>query len=198
MNNSKSTDFKPIVVLIDLQALHSVQRIKEQLEKTVGHSIKPMDFVEWVELLCMEACVGDVGCEIQVLMLSDKDSTDIDIVVPSNLKQLDGMATQTKSGEIQFAWMSTEGMTSIDSMLLDTLQILLKLNSIQHLLVVSSNVKAWDSINAVIEDRKHGEPDGGQHIPDIMLFEFVKDGESGTSGIRRTNVGQSMAIALGL
>ncbi len=198
MNDNESTDFKPIVVLIDLQALHSVQRIKEQLEKHVGHSIKPMDFVEWVELLCMEACVGDVGCEIQVLMLSDKDSTDIDIVVPSNLKQLDCMATQTKSGEIQFAWMSTEGMTSIHSMLLDTLHILLKLNSIQHLLVVSSNVKAWDGINAVVEDRKQREPDGSQHIPDIMLFEFVKDGESGTSGIRRTNVGKSMSIALGL
>ncbi len=198
MNDNKTTDFKPIVVLIDTQALRNVQRIKGQLEETLGRSIQPMDFVGWIELLCMEACVGDVGCEIQVLMICDKDNADISIVEPSDLKQLDGMATQTQSGEMQFALLSTEDMVSTDAMLLDTLQTLLRQNSLQHLLVVSSCISAWDDIHAAVEALKHEKSDGSQHIPDIMLFEFVKDGESGTSGIRRTNVGQSMSLAFGL
>lgn len=197
MSGSKSPDFKPIVVLMDMQLLSgSITRIKKPLEKAFGRGFPQMDFVGWLVMLCLEAGIEGNGNEIQVLMVCDRKSTDIGILMPSDIKQLDGMATQTECGEMQFALLPTEDMVTTDAMLLDTLQTLLGQDSIRQLIVVPNRIGVWDDVCAVVKKARMETPDR-QHAADVMLFELGESGEGGTAGIRRANVLQSLSVSLG-
>lgn len=197
MIGSKSPDFKPIVVLMDMQLLSgSIMRIKEPLEKAFGRGFPQMDFVGWLVMLCMEAGIEGNDNEIQVLMVCDRKSTDIGILMPSDIKQLDGMATQTECGEMQFALLPTEDMVTTDAMLLDTLQTLLGQDSIRQLIVVPNRIGVWDDVCAAVKEARM-EMSDRQHTADVMLFELGESGEGGMAGIRRANVLQSLSVSLG-
>ncbi len=197
MSGSKSPDFKPVVVLMDMQLLSgSITRIKEPLEKAFGRGLPQMDFVGWLVMLCAEAGIEGSDNEIQVLMVCDRKSTDIGILMPSDIRQLDGMATQTECGEMQFALLPTEDMVTTDAMLLDTLQTLLGQGSIRQLMIVPNRIGVWDDVCAVVRKARMEAPDS-RNIADVMLFELGESCEGGTTGIRRTNVLQSLSVALG-
>lgn len=197
MSDTKSSEFKPIVVLLDMRLLSgSITRIKEPLEKAFGRGLPQMDFVGWLVMLCDETGIEGNGNEIQVLMVCDRESMDIGILTPSDIKQLDGMATQTECGEMQFALLPTEDMVTTDALLLDTLQTLLRQGGIQQLIVVPNRIGVWDDVCAVVKEARL-EASDSRHIPDIMLFELGESGDGGTAGIRRANVLQSLSVSLG-
>lgn len=129
--------FSENVMLIDVAFLNEmVHNVKTFMSEKIGRELPDLDLPAWLSYLALDAGLRGADNEIQVLMLHDGTSTDLTCCMPSNLKQLDGMACRTPLGEFSFVSVSAADIVSCEQLFFDLMNLALHSSEVKRLMLV--------------------------------------------------------------
>lgn len=165
--NGEDIKFSENVILLDVAFLNGmVHRVREIMGQKLGRELPPLDLVEWLTCLLLDAGVRGDGNEVQVLLVhADGHDTRLDACLPASLKELDGKACATPLGEFSFAGVTGEGLATGEHLYFDLMTLLLNDSGLRTLLLVpSTEVSDEEMENVMLQVRK----DMGQDADRIL------------------------------
>ena len=139
--------FPSNVVLIDAAFLNLVVTdLKKYFEKTLMRELQEIDLSELVTYIVLDAGMAVGDNQIQILMVYDKDSA-----------ELNGVAFKSQFGEFSFASVPCEEMVSREELYLDLLSIVLDSADVERLILVSFNEEYGDKVMERLKGVKNKE-----------------------------------------
>lgn len=129
--------FSENVILIDVAFLNEiVYSAKKVLSSKLGRELPDVDFPTWLSYLALDAGLREGDNEIQVLLVRDGGSGELNCCIPSDLDKLNGMACRTPLGEFMFASISAEGIVSCENLYLDLMNLALDSAEVNRLMLI--------------------------------------------------------------
>lgn len=174
----KNTDikFSEYVILLDVAFLGGMVRsVREVMEHRLGRELPPLDLVEWLTCLLLDAGVRGGGHQIQVLLVKTGGHTTVlNGCVPSELDELDGKACATSLGECSFTLVTDEGLVTKGHLFFDLLTLLLNDSSLQALLLVpAAEIPDSDVEDVLLQIRKDMGEEAGKALSRTHWFRMA-------------------------
>jgi hypothetical protein len=183
------------IIIVDVEALNqTVTNLLCFLENTLHRNLNKIDLETWIVDLALDAGLRDGGHKTQILFVSDNDSVNLEHFKSGNLKALDGWGCRNQFGEFIISAISSEGLTSRESVYLDLLQIILNSKDVKRVVVVPSDDEYGERLSILLENAKQFiAPESPKNI---VRFFSVKPGN--TPGYKGEILIYSLMHALGI
>ncbi len=172
MNNT-DMKFSENVVLLDVAFLRGmVRRVREVMGERLGRELPPLDLVEWITCLLLDAGVRGGGNEVQVLLVhAGTEAKALDGCLPASLDELDGKACGTVLGEYSFSVVTDEGLAGGRHLYLDLLALLLNGGNLRSLLLLpSAEMPDADVEGAMVQARTDMGEEAGRNLSRTHWF----------------------------
>ena len=140
------------VMLIDVAFLNFVVTdLKKYFEKVLKRPLQEIDLTELVSYLALDADIKEGQNEVQLLMVYDKESSELQHCSPSDLTgELDGVAFKNQIAEFVFAGVPCEEMVLREDLYLDLLSIVTDSADVKKLIIVSFNEEYGQRVSDVL------------------------------------------------
>lgn len=168
--------FAEHVVLLDVAFLKGMVRgVREVMARKLGRELPPLDLVEWITCLLLDAGVRGGGNEVQVLLVqAGKQGGELDGCLPAALDALDGQACATPLGECSFTLVTDEGLATKGHLFFDLLTLLLNDGSLQTLLLVpAAEIPDSDVEDVLLQVRKDMGEEAGKALSRTHWFRLT-------------------------
>lgn len=129
------------VMLIDVAFLNfAVTDLKRYFEQVLKRPLQKIDLTELTSYLALDAGIEEGPNEVQLLMVYDQESSELQHCSPSDLKEvLNGVAFKNQIAEFAFASVPCEEMVTREELFLDLLNIVTDSADVKKLIIVSFN-----------------------------------------------------------
>lgn len=140
------------VMLIDVAFLNFVVTdLKKYFEKVLKRPLQEIDLTELVSYLALDADIKEGQNEVQLLMVYDKESSELQHCSPSDLTgELDGVAFKNQIAEFVFVGVPCEEMVLREDLYLDLLSIVADSADVKKLIIVSFNEEYGQRVSDVL------------------------------------------------
>ncbi|WP_300700782.1 DUF6621 family protein [Bacteroides sp.] len=130
-------EFSENVILIDVVFLNKIAyHAKKVLGERLGRELPSIDLPAWLSYLSLDAGLRGSDNEIQVILLHDEATHELDGCEPANLDGLNGMACRTSLGEFAFSCVTPAQITSCEALYLDLMNLALDSADVKRLMLV--------------------------------------------------------------
>lgn len=167
-------------------------------ERMIGRRIPQADMARWVECIALDGGMRPVNSRpatansqllSQVVLLHDTERCRMENFAPGHYAdELDGKAFTGNLGEFAFTCSSSEGMTTKEHLLLDTVQLVAQVKGVKRLMVVPSE----EHIGSVRQLLRRFDDD------DRRITVFTMQPLTGSVPFRQEILGYSLMAALGV
>lgn len=146
------------VVIIDIEFLNfMLTNFHGFLSKQLNRDVEWLSMADFLTLLGLDAEIEEGQRDIQVLLLHSDKTKKVACASPSDLiKELNGVAFKSSLGEFIFSSVSTAGLTSIDGLYTDLLELALSAENVEKVLLVAD--EAYDkNMQHIIREKGGGK-----------------------------------------
>lgn len=174
--NTADIKFAEHVVLLDVAFLKGMVRgVREVMARKLGRELPPLDLVEWITCLLLDAGVRGGGNEVQVLLVqAGKQGGELDGCLPAALDALDGQACATPLGECSFTVVTDEGLAAGTHLFFDLMTLLLNDSSLKTLLLVPSAEQPDEEVdNVMLQVREDMGEEAGKALSRTHWFRLT-------------------------
>ncbi len=150
---NKKIEFPEHIIIVDVEFLNfMVSNFREFLSTQLNRELPDLSIAELFTCLALDSKIEEGVKEIQVLLLHDKNTSKLQFATPSSLeKELNGVAFKSSLGEFVFSAVSTENLTSVDTLFLDLLTLGLESEKTKKILLISDDQYDEDLIKLLKE-----------------------------------------------
>lgn len=141
------------VMLIDAAFLNFVVTdLKRYFEQLLKRPLQEIDLTELVTYLALDADIEEGANQVQLLMVYDRESSELAHCSPSDLKgELNGVAFKNQIAEFAFAGVPCEEMVTREELFLDLLNIVTDSADVKKLIVVSFNEEYGQPVSEALK-----------------------------------------------
>lgn len=147
------------VMLIDVAFLNFVVTdLKKYFEQVLKRPLQEINLTGLVSYLALDAGIEEGANEVQLLMVYDRESSELQHCSPSDLKEeLNGVAFKNQIAEFAFAGVPCEEMVTREELFLDLLNIVTDSADVKKLIVVSFNEEYGQPVSDALKRVKGKE-----------------------------------------
>lgn len=147
------------VMLIDVAFLNFVVTdLKKYFEQVLKRPLQEINLTGLVSYLALDAGIEEGANEVQLLMVYDRESSELQHCSPSDLKEeLNGVAFKNQIAEFAFAGVPCEEMVTREELFLDLLNIVTDSTDVKKLIVVSFNEEYGQPVSDALKRAKGKE-----------------------------------------
>lgn len=147
------------VMLIDVAFLNFVVTdLKKYFEQVLKRPLQEINLTGLVSYLALDAGIEEGANEVQLLMVYDRESSELQHCSPSDLKEeLNGVAFKNQIAEFTFAGVPCEEMVTREELFLDLLNIVTDSTDVKKLIVVSFNEEYGQPVSDALKRAKGKE-----------------------------------------
>ena len=151
----KDIKFEETVFLVDTAYLNfMLVNFKGFLENQVKRELPKIQVADLLAYLALDAHIEEGEKNIQVVLISDDQTTKLENAEPSKLKkELYGVAFDSSLGEFLFSSVTTEGLVSREELYLDILDIALTSKAVKNLILLSFDDEYGDKVLNKIDNK---------------------------------------------
>lgn len=147
------------VMLIDVAFLNFVvMDLKKHFERALKRPLQEIDLTELVTYLVLDAGLEEGQNQVQLLMIYDKESSNLQHCSPSDVrKELDGVAFKNQIAEFTFCGVPCEEMVSREDLFIDLLNIVSDSADVKRMIVLSFNEEYGQTVLKALKKVKGKE-----------------------------------------
>ncbi|MBR5193450.1 MAG: hypothetical protein IKW37_03420 [Bacteroidaceae bacterium] len=150
---SNELKFAEKVILIDASYINKVTGdLSQHFGQMIGRELPKADLPIFLECVAMDAAIQPGENVLQVLLVYDKEHTQMDAFNPGDLKkELNDVAFKSQLGEFQLNTFEPSDMADREAFFLEAVKLVADAKEVKHLVVVPSETEYGDKLPEILE-----------------------------------------------
>ena len=150
---SNELKFVEKVILIDASYINKVTGdLSQHFGQMIGRELPKADLPIFLECVAMDAAIQSGENVLQVLLVYDKEHTQMDAFNPGDLKkELNDVAFKSQLGEFQLNTFEPSDMADREAFFLEAVKLVADAKEVKHLVVVPSETEYGDKLPEILE-----------------------------------------------
>lgn len=161
---NEKIEFSAYVILLDVAFLNQVvSGLKRDYEERSQQLLPPMDIVSWLTCVALDAGIRGENNSIQVLLLHDATTKQLDVCQPALLADIDAKACQTPLGEFSFTCVNTAQLTTSDNLFVDLMTLAIDSAQVKRVILLPMHAaygkRVEDELCELLKEKSKEERD---------------------------------------
>ena len=177
MQMQKEIQLADNVILLDVGFLNGIANgLKNALENRLQRSLPPIDLVQWLSYIALDAGLRGGDNEIQVLLLHDAAEKEMVGCLPSSLTELDGNACRDALGEFVFYAVNAAEMVDKEQLFTDLMTLAIDSANVKRLMLLPNHLQYADKVEGALN--KLASDKGGESCKKAVYFSLQPTAQS--------------------